>query len=112
MRTIEPGGVIDEYHRFRADVPADLPRGAVRMIAWLPDYPDIAAQAGEGVDAALRVKGIASEQAEKPGDIREDIHTLVRSDFGNAQHLFRSVIIFAHTRLRPATQRHIIVRYV
>jgi hypothetical protein len=40
MKAIELVGDIDEHHRLRVEVPADLPAGRVRLIVLLPDEDD------------------------------------------------------------------------
>ena len=42
MKAIELNGHIDEQHRLRAQVPAEVPAGPVRLIVLLPDKDDAA----------------------------------------------------------------------
>ena len=76
MRTIELSGVIDENHSLRADVPADIPSGAIRMWAWLPDDPERPTSTGDEIEPTLWMKGVAAEWNDELADIREDIYTM------------------------------------
>lgn len=67
MKAIELVGDIDEHHRLRAQVPADLPAGRVRLIVLLPDEDD----AGNAW-----ANGVAREWMAELSDSREDIYTL------------------------------------
>jgi hypothetical protein len=46
MKAIELVGDIDEHHRLRAKVPAELPAGPVRLIVLLPDEDSMRALLG------------------------------------------------------------------
>lgn len=67
MKAIELAGDIDEQHRLRAQVPAELPAGPVRVIVLLPD---------EDAAAAAWAHGVAREWADDIRDSRQDIYTL------------------------------------
>ena len=67
MKAIELTGDIDELHRLKANVPAELPVGRVRMIVLLPDEDEAGAAWGDG---------IAREWADELAATRQDIYTL------------------------------------
>ena len=67
MKAIELVGNIDEQHRLRASVPAEIPAGPVRLIVLLPDEDDA------GIAWA---DGVAKAWADDLGDSRQDIYTL------------------------------------
>jgi hypothetical protein len=67
MRAIELVGDIDEQHRLRAQVPAELPAGPVRLIVLLPDEDE--------AGIAWR-SGVAKEWADELRDSRQDLYTL------------------------------------
>ena len=67
MKAIELIGNIDEQHCLRANVPAGLPTGPVRLIVLLPDEDDI---------GATWANGIAREWTDELRDTRQDIYTL------------------------------------
>lgn len=67
MKAIELVGKIDDQHRLRAEVPAEIPAGAVRLIVLIPEEDD-AGNAWAG--------GIACAWADELADSRQDIYTL------------------------------------
>lgn len=67
MKAIELVGDIDEHHRLKADVPAELPAGPVRLIVLLPEEDE----AGAGW-----AHGVANEWVEELRDAKQDIYTL------------------------------------
>jgi len=67
MKAIELIGDIDEQHRLRAQVPADLPAGPVRLIVLLPDEDDA---------GSAWAHGVAAEWEAELSDSRQDIYTL------------------------------------
>jgi hypothetical protein len=67
MKAIELLGNIDEQHRLRAQVPAELPAGPVRLIVLFPEEEE-AGRAWE--------RGVAREWSEELRDPKEDIYTL------------------------------------
>ena len=67
MKTIELIGHIDEQHRLRADVPAEVPAGPVRLIVLLPDEDDA---------GIIWAHGVASEWSDELQDARQDVYTL------------------------------------
>lgn len=67
MKALEILGDIDDQHHLRAQVPADLPAGPVRLIVLLPDEDNA------GVAWA---RGVAQEWAEDLADPRQDIYTV------------------------------------
>lgn len=67
MKAIELTGDIDDQHHLRAQVPADLPAGPVRLIVLLPD---------EDEGGMAWAQGVAREWADELGDSRQDIYTL------------------------------------
>ena len=75
MRGIELIGDVDEEHRLRARVPADVPVGRVRMIVFLPDEDEA------GASWAL---GVASEWSAELEDVREDLYSLADGQPVNA----------------------------
>ncbi len=66
-KAIELVGDIDEQHRLRAQVPAELPTGPVRLIVFLPD---------EDAAESLWANGIAAEWSDELSDPNQDIYTL------------------------------------
>jgi hypothetical protein len=75
MKAIELIGDIDEQHCLRANVPAGLPTGPVRLIVLLPDEDDI---------GAAWASGIEREWTDELGDTRQDIYTLDDGQPANA----------------------------
>jgi hypothetical protein len=75
MKAIELIGDIDEQHCLRANVPAGLPAGPVRLIVLLPDEDDI---------GAAWANGIAREWIDELGDARQDIYSLDDGQPANA----------------------------
>ena len=67
MKAIELVGDIDEQHRLRAEVPAEVPAGPVRLIVLLPDEDDA------GIAWA---QGVAREWVDELQDPRQDVYTL------------------------------------
>lgn len=67
MKAIELIGDIDEQHRLRAQVPAEVPAGQVRVIVFLP---------GEDEAGRFWANGVASEWSAELSDPLEDIYTL------------------------------------
>ena len=67
MKAIEIIGDIDEQHRLRAQVPAEVPAGQVRVIVFLP---------GEDEAGRFWASGVASEWSAELSDPLEDIYTL------------------------------------
>lgn len=67
MKAIELVGNIDDQHRLKAQVPAELPAGPVRLIVFVPEE--------DGAGSAW-TRGIAREWADELADSREDIYTL------------------------------------
>ena len=67
MKAIELVGDIDKRHRLRADVPADVPAGQVRLIVLVPD------EDGAG---SLWEHGVAREWSADLSDASQDIYTL------------------------------------
>ena len=67
MNAIELVGDIDEHHRLRAQVPANLPAGPVRLIVLLPDEDDA---------GVVWSSGVAAEWSGDLKDSRQDIYTL------------------------------------
>jgi hypothetical protein len=67
MKAIELIGDVDEYHRLTAQVPQELPAGAVRLIVLLPE---------EGEAGAAWAPGLTREWADELRDPRQDIYTL------------------------------------
>lgn len=75
MKAIELVGDIDEQHRLRAQVPAELPAGPVRLIVLLPDEDDA------GIAWA---QGIEREWLDELRDSRQDVYTLEDGQAVNA----------------------------
>lgn len=75
MKAIELVGDIDEEHRLRAQVPAELPAGPVRLIVLLPDEDD------SGVAWA---HGVGREWRDDLQDARQDVYTLEDGQAVNA----------------------------
>jgi len=75
MKAIELVGDIDEQHRLRAQVPAELPAGPVRLIVLLPDEDDAGMAWAKGVDR---------EWLEELRDSRQDVYTLEDGQAVNA----------------------------
>jgi hypothetical protein len=69
MRTIELIGHVDEHHQLRAEVPADVRPGPVRVVVALPDEAD-----DEFSNAWA--KAVAAAWAADWSDPRDDIYTL------------------------------------
>jgi len=67
MKAIELIGEIDEQHRLRAEVPAEVPAGPVRLIVLLPDEDDAGIAWAQGVDR---------EWLDELQDARQDVYTL------------------------------------
>ena len=67
MKAIELIGDIDEQHRLRAQVPAELPAGPVRLIVLLPDEDDAGIAWAQGVDR---------KWLDELRDTRQDVYTL------------------------------------
>ena len=67
MNAIELVGDIDDQHRLRAQVPANLPAGPVRLIVLLPDEDDAGVQ---------WFRGAAAEWSDDLKDSLQDIYTL------------------------------------
>ena len=67
MKAIELVGAIDEQHRLRAQAPAELPAGPVRLIVLVPEEDD----AGIGW-----ARGVDQEWLDELRDSRQDIYTL------------------------------------
>lgn len=67
MKAIELVGDIDDQHRLKAQVPAELPAGPVRLIVFVPEEDDA---------GSAWTRGIAGEWADELADSREDIYTL------------------------------------
>jgi hypothetical protein len=67
MKAIELIGDIDEQHRLRAEVPAEVPAGPVRVIVLLPDEDDAGIAWTQGVDR---------EWLDELQDTRQDVYTL------------------------------------
>ncbi|MBZ5632863.1 MAG: hypothetical protein LAO55_07005 [Acidobacteriia bacterium] len=75
MKAIELVGDIDEQHRLRAQVPAEVPSGPVRLIVLLPD---------EDEGGIAWQQGIAREWSDELRDSRQDIYTLEDGQSVNA----------------------------
>ncbi|HEY1760691.1 MAG TPA: hypothetical protein VGG72_35275 [Bryobacteraceae bacterium] len=75
MKAIELVGDIDEQHRLRAQVPAELPAGPVRLIVLLPDEDDSGVAWAQGVDREWR---------DELQDSRQDVYTLEDGQAVNA----------------------------
>ena len=67
MKAIELIGDVDEQHRLRAQVLAEVPAGQVRVIVFLP---------GEDEAGRFWARGVASEWSAELSDPLEDIYTL------------------------------------
>jgi hypothetical protein len=67
MKAIELTGDIDDQHHLRAQVPANLPVGPVRLIVLVPD---------EDEGGAAWAQGVAREWADELSDSRQDLYTL------------------------------------
>lgn len=75
FKSIEVVGVIDESHRLRAEVPAELAAGPVRLIVLVPDEDDA------GVAWA---RGLEKEWLDELQDSRQDIYSLEDGQAVNA----------------------------
>lgn len=75
MKAIELVGDIDEQHRLRAQVQAELPAGPVRLIVLLPDEDDAGIAWGQGVNR---------EWLDELLDSRQDVYTLADGQALNA----------------------------
>jgi hypothetical protein len=75
MKAIELVGDIDEHHRLRAKVPAELPAGPVRLIVLLPDEDDAGIAWAHGVDW---------EWLDELWDSQQDVYTLEDGQAVNA----------------------------
>ncbi len=75
IKSIELVGAIDEHHRLRAQVPAELPAGPVRLIVLLPDEDDA------GIAWA---QGLETEWPDELQDSSQDIYTLGNGEAVNA----------------------------
>lgn len=67
MKALELIAEVDEDHRSRGTVPADLRPGRVRVIVMVPEEDEV----GEAWE-----RGVAREWAAELADAREDIYTL------------------------------------
>ena len=67
MKAIELIGDIDEHHRLRARVPAELPAGPVRLIVLLSE---------EDESGGAWARGVAREWADELNDSHQDLYTL------------------------------------
>ena len=67
MKAIELIGDIDEQHRLRASVPAELPAGPVRLIVLLSE---------EDESGGVWAHGVAREWSDELGDSHQDLYTL------------------------------------
>ena len=75
MKAIELIGDIDEQHRLRAEAPAELPAGPVRLIVLWPD---------EDEAGIAWPQGLLREWADELKDSRQDIYTLEDGQAVNA----------------------------
>jgi len=75
MKAIELIGHIDEQHRLRAEVPAEVPAGPVRLIVLVPDEDDTRIAWAQGVDR---------EWLGELQDARQDVYTLEDGQAVNA----------------------------
>jgi hypothetical protein len=75
MKAIELMGDIDEQHRLRAQVPAEVPAGPVRLIVLLPDEDDAGLAWAQGVN---------TEWLDELRDARQDVYTLEDGQAVNA----------------------------
>jgi hypothetical protein len=75
MKALELIGDIDEQHRLRAQVPAEVPAGPVRLIVLLPDEDDAGVAWARGVDR---------EWLDELRDARQDVYTLEDGQAVNA----------------------------
>jgi hypothetical protein len=75
IKSIEVVGAIDEHHRLRARVPAELPAGPVRLIVLLPDEDDAGVAWAQGVE---------TEWSDELRDSSQDIYTLEDGEAVNA----------------------------
>jgi hypothetical protein len=75
VKAIELVGDIDEQHRLRAKVPAELPAGPVRLIVLLPDEDDTGIGWAHGVDR---------EWLDELRDSQQDVYTLEDGQAVNA----------------------------
>jgi hypothetical protein len=75
IKSIEVVGAIDERHRLRAQVPAEIPAGPVRLIVLLPDEDDA---------GAAWAKGVETEWSDELRDSSQDIYTLEDGQAVNA----------------------------
>jgi hypothetical protein len=75
IKSIELVGAIDEHHRLRAQAPAELPVGPVRLIVLLPDEDDA---------GMAWARGLETEWSEELLDSRQDIYTLEDGQAVNA----------------------------
>lgn len=67
MKAIRLVGDIDEKHRLRAGVPAEVPAVPVRLIVLLPD---------EDEGGIAWPQGVAREWSDELRDSRQDLYTL------------------------------------
>ena len=67
MKGIELTGAVDPEHRLRAEVPASIPVGPVRLVILLSD---------EDEAGTAWAQGISWEWRQELGDPREDMYTL------------------------------------
>ena len=67
MKAIELIGDIDDQHRLRASVPAELPAGPVRLIVLLSE---------EDEAGAVWPRCLAGESGDELRDSRQDLYTL------------------------------------
>jgi hypothetical protein len=74
INSIEVVGAVDERHRLRAQVPAEIPAGPVRLIV-LPDEDDAGVAWAQGVE---------TEWSDELQDSSQDIYTLEDGQAVNA----------------------------
>jgi hypothetical protein len=67
MKAIDLVGNIDDQHQLKANVPAELPTGPVRLIVFVPEEQDA---------GSAWTRAIGREWADELADFREDIYTL------------------------------------
>jgi hypothetical protein len=67
MKAIELLGNVDDQHRLRAEVPEDVPTGAVRVIVLVPE---------EDTAGNSWAEGIAAAWSDELSDTRQDVYTL------------------------------------
>ena len=75
MKALELVAHVDDQHRLRLELPADIPQGPVRVLVLLPDVPQEGEEA-EGEVEAIWMQAIAREWHAELSDPREDIYTL------------------------------------